>query len=181
MAERGGDSPGDRLPVGHGGDATRYQLRQKLVSLGDDYFIEDDRGQRVYKVDGKAFRLGKMLVIEDLQGRELCTIQQRLLHIRDTMDIKGSNGEPLATIKKALITFLRGRWDVEVSGGPDMEVQGNVLDHEYTIEANGQQVATVSKHWFRVADSYGVEIAPGYNNLLILATLVAVDVMSHPH
>jgi uncharacterized protein YxjI len=180
MAERGEDSQGDRLPVGHGGDATRYQLRQKLVSFGNDYFIEDDRGQRVYKVDGKAFRLGKTLVIEDLQGRELCSIQERLLHIRDTMDIKGPNSEPLATIRKALITLLRGRWNVEVSSGPDMDVQGNVLDHEYTIKANGQQVATVSKQWFRVADSYGVEIAPGYNDLLILAAIVAVDVMAHP-
>jgi uncharacterized protein YxjI len=103
-----------------------------------------------------------------------------MLHIRDTMEIEGPNGETLATIKKALITPLRERWVVNVGNGPDMDVQGNILDHEYTIEANGQKVAEVSKKWFRVADSYGVEIAPGQNDLLILACTVAVDMMAHP-
>ena len=96
------------------------------------------------------------------------------------MEIKSPDGETLATIKKALITPLRERWTVHVSSGPDLEVQGNILDHEYTIEANGQKVAEVSKRWFRLTDSYGVEIAPGQNDLLILASTVAVDTMAHP-
>jgi uncharacterized protein YxjI len=176
-----GHEPQDEGPAAErSGAATRYQLRQQLVSFGDDYTVENDRGEQVYKVDGKAFHIGKKLVIEDMQGHELCTIKGRLLHIRDTMDITGPNGETLATIKKALITLLWGQWDVEVSAGPDMDVRGEVLNHEYTLESGGQKVATVSKQWFRIADSYGVEIAPGQNDLLILAVIVAVDMMAHP-
>ena len=174
------DRRDERTTFGRGGVATRYQMRQKLISIGDDFWIENERGERVYKVDGKALRIRKTLTFEDLQGHELCTIQERLLHIRDTMEIESPSGETLATIKKALITPLRERWTVHVSSGPDLEVQGNILDHEYTIEANGQKVAEVSKRWFRLTDSYGVEIAPGQNDLLILASTVAVDTMAHP-
>jgi len=155
-------------------------MRQKLVSIGDDFFIENDRGEKVYKVDGKALRIRQTLVFEDMQGKELCKIQEKMVHIRETMEIEGPNGETLATVKKALITPVRERWTVNVGNGPDMDIQGNLLDHEYTVEADGQKVAEVSKKWFRIADSYGVEIAPGQNDVLILASTVAVDMMAHP-
>ncbi|HEY7092316.1 MAG TPA: LURP-one-related family protein [Ktedonobacterales bacterium] len=171
----------ERATFGRGGDATRYQMRQKLVSIGDDFWIENERGERVYKVDGKALRIRQTLIFEDPQGQELAKIQEKMLHIRDTMEIEGPNGETLATIKKALITPLRERWTVNVGAGPDMDIQGNIVDHEYTIEANGQKVAEVSKKWFRIADTYGVEVAPGQNDLLILASTVAVDMMANPH
>ena len=83
-------------------------------------------------------------------------------------------------VKKALITPLRERWTVNVRGGPDMEIQGNLLDHEYRIELGRQRVAEVSKKWFRIADSYGVEIDPGQDDIVILAATVAVDMMAHP-
>ena len=180
MRDRRDEQGDERATFGRGGAATCYQMRQKLICIGDDFWIENERGERVYKVDGKVLRIRKTLAFEDLQGHELCTIQERLLHIRDTMEIESPDGETLATIKKALITPLRERWTVHVSTGPDLEVQGNILDHEYTIEANGQKVAEVSKRWFRLTDSYGVEIAPGQNDVLILASTVAVDTMAHP-
>ncbi|HEX6540747.1 MAG TPA: hypothetical protein VF040_03255, partial [Ktedonobacterales bacterium] len=90
------------------------------------------------------------------------------------------NGENLATVKKALITPVRERWTVKVGAGPDMDIQGNILDHEYEIEVGGHKVAEVSKKWFRVADTYGVEVEPGQNDVLILAATVAVDMMAHP-
>ena len=73
----------------------------------------------------------------------------------------------------------RGRKRV-INGRHNVAIQGNILDHEYTIEANGQKVAEVSKKWFRLADTYGVEVAPGQNDLVILAATVAVDMMANP-
>jgi uncharacterized protein YxjI len=170
----------ERQTFGRGGDATRYQMRQKLVSIGDDFWIENDRGERAFKVDGKALRIRKTLVLEDANGGEQCQIQERMLRIRDTMDIEGPDGSRLATVKKALITPVRDRWSVDVATGQDLEVQGNILDHEYTIEAGGAKVAEISKKWFRVRETYGVEIAPGQNDALILMITVAVDAMANP-
>jgi uncharacterized protein YxjI len=109
----------------------------------------------------------------------LLKIQERIARVRDTMKIEDANGNTVATVKKAMITPLRERWHVESPNG-DLKIQGNIVDHEYEIEANGQKVAEVSKRWLRVADSYGVQVAPGQNAVLMLAIAAILDEMAHP-
>jgi uncharacterized protein YxjI len=162
-----------------GGDGNRYQMRQKMVSIGDDFWIENDRGQKVFKVDGKALRVRQTLVFEDAHGNELAKIQERMMRVKDSMEIEGPHGENLGTVKKALITPVRERWVVKIKNGPDLEVKGNVLDHEYTIGEGRDKVAEVSKKWFRMRDSYGVSIDPGQDDVLILAIAVCIDQMAH--
>jgi uncharacterized protein YxjI len=153
----------------------RYRMVEKLVSFGDDFWIENERGQRVFKVDGKALRARDTLIFRDTQGNEVCKIQERIARVRDSMEVEGPGGQRMAMVHKAMITPLRERYSVKVEGGPDLEIQGNLLDHEYRIG----NVATVSKKWFRVRDSYGVEVAPGQNDVLILAATVCIDQMAH--
>jgi uncharacterized protein YxjI len=161
-------------------DYTRYQMREKLVSFGDDFWIEDEDGDRVFKVDGKALRVRDTLVIEDRLGNAVCKTQERKLRIKDTMEIEGPDGDNMATIKKAVISPVRDRFSVKVADGPDLNVQGNILDHEYKIEEGRDTVAEVSKKWFRVRDTYGVEVAPDQNDALILAITVCLDIMTEP-
>jgi uncharacterized protein YxjI len=162
-----------------GGGHHRYQMREKLVSIGDDYWIENESHQRVFKVDGKALRVRDTLIFEDAHGHELCHIQEKMLRVKDTMEIEDPAGHTTATIKKALINPLRDRWTVKVQNGPDLDVQGNILDHEYSIGQGRDKVAEISKKWFRVADTYGVDIEPGQNDIVILAVTAAVDQMVH--
>ena len=169
-----------RQVFGRGGTATRYKMREKLISFGNDFWIEDENGRRAFKVDGKMLRVRDTLFFEDTNGAELCKLQQRLLTIRDTMTIESLSSETLATVKKALITPLRDRWTVKVGNGPDLRVQGNILNHQYTIGDGSSKVAEVSKRWFRLADTYGVQIEPSQNDVVILAVTVAIDMMAHP-
>jgi len=162
-----------------GGAAVHYQMRERLISIGDDFWIEDDSGRRAFKVDGKALRVRQTLNFDDAGGRTLVRIQERKLRVRDTMEIEDADGRTVATVKKALVSPLRDRMSVEVEDGPDLDVQGNILDHEYSIESDGEKVAEVSKRWFRVRDTYGVEISPGQNDVLLLAVTVVVDSMTH--
>ena len=157
----------------------RYKIRQNLISIGDDFWIENEEGQRVFKVDGKVLRIRKTLVLEDMNGKKLAQIQERLLTIKDTMVVEDADGKDIATIKKALIAPFRDKWDVKVKDGPDLDVQGNILDHEYSIKAGREKVAEISKKWFRLTDTYGVEIDPGQNDILILAVAIAIDMMAH--
>ena len=156
----------------------RYKMRQKLLSIGEDYNIEDENGRAVYKVDGKVLTIRETFVIEDMSGREVATIREKKLAIRDSMKIL-RDGNTIATVKKALISPFTDRFDVEVEGGEDLKVKGNLLDHEYTIRRDGDTVATVSKHWFTLRDTYGIDIAPGQDDALILAVAVALDEMAH--
>jgi uncharacterized protein YxjI len=153
-------------------------MREKLVSIGDDFWIEDDQGEKVFKVDGKALRIRSTLRFLDRQGNLLCQIQERKVRIKETMEIEGPDGRRMAVIQKAMITPVRDRFTVRVEEGSDLDVKGNIVDHEYTFEADGRKVAQVSKRWFRVRDTYGVEIEPGQNDILILAATVAIDQMT---
>jgi uncharacterized protein YxjI len=163
---------------GQGPTYTRYKMREKLVSIGDDFWIENEQGQKTFKVDGKALRIRDTLIFRDRQGNELCKIQERKVRVKDTMEIEGPGGENLATVKKAIITPVRDRWTVKIKGGPDLDVQGNILDHEYRIGEGRQKVGEVSKKWFRVRDTYGVEVAEGQDDIVILAVTVAIDQMA---
>ena len=159
--------------------STRYKILQKLLSIGDDFWIENQNGERVFKVDGKALRLRKTLFFEDMKGNRLAKIQERLLPIKETMVVEDAEGNQLAVIKKGLIAPLGDHWSVNVRGGPDLDVQGNILDHEYSISERRRKIAEVSKAWFSLTDTYGVEIDEEQNDILILAIAIAIDMMAH--
>lgn len=163
----------------NGNGVVHYRMRQKLVSIGDDYWIEDDRGERAFKVNGKALRLRKTLLLEDASGHELLKIQEKALRVRDTMEIEDAHGHTVATVKKALVSPLRERWVVKVHDGPNLEVHGNVVDHEYKIERGHDRIAEVSKRWFRIADTYGVEVARDEEPALVLAVVAVLDTTAH--
>ncbi|HSE71824.1 MAG TPA: LURP-one-related family protein [Nocardioidaceae bacterium] len=156
-----------------------YKMRQRLLSIGDDFWIETDGGEKAYKVDGKALRLRKTLVFEDADGHELAKIRQRVARLKDSVEVEDPDGNRLAMVKKALVSPVRDRWSVQIGDGPDLEVHGNVVDHEYTFTDGRTPVATVSKKWFRIADTYGVEIAPDRDPVTVLAATVAIDLMAH--
>jgi len=156
----------------------KYQMREQMLAIGDDYWIETDAGERAFKVDGKALRIRRTLILETPEGGELFTIRKKLLSIRGTMDIE-RGGKTVATVTKALIAPLRERFSIAVGSGGNMEAKGNILDHEYVIERGGDTVAEVSKRWFRMRDAYGIEIAGADDDALIIAVTVCIDQMSH--
>ena len=180
MRRRRAERQEERQTFGRKGTATRYQMRQKLIAFGDDFYIQNEAGKNVFKVDGKVLRVRDTLKFKDLHGNTLCQIQERMLRIKDSMAIEDGHGNKIAEVKKALITPLRDRWTVKIGNGPDLDVQGNILDHEYEISEGRRKVAQVSKKWFRVRDTYGVEIAPDQDDVVILAVTVALDNMAHP-
>lgn len=160
-----------------GSGNTRYQMREKMVSIGDDYWIENGQGQKAFKVDGKALRVRQTLKFEDAHGQELCKIQERKLRVKDSMEVEDAHGKQVAMVKKAVISPVRDRFTVKIKNGPDLEVKGNILDHEYSIGEGRDKVAEVSKKWFRLRDTYGVEIEPGQDDIIILAVTVCIDQM----
>ena len=164
---------------GSGGGNNRYQMREKLVSIGDDFWIENEHGQKAFKVDGKALRVRNTLNFEDPHGHVLCKIQERMLRVKDSMEVEGPDGKQVAMVKKAIISPVRDRFTVKIKDGPDLDVQGNILDHEYKIGEGRDKVAEVSRKWFRVRDTYGVEIEPGQDDIVILAVTVCIDQMAH--
>ena len=156
----------------------RYLMKQKLFSWGDDFRIRNEAGEDVFFVDGRAFSIGDKLSFQDMAGKELAFIQQKLLAWGPTYEIS-RGGEVAAVVKKDLFTFFRCRFTVDVPGPDDLEAQGEFLDMEYSFTRRGQPVAEASKRWFSWADTYGVEIGNGEDDVLILASTVVIDMVCH--
>ena len=132
---------GDDKPEGE-----RFLMREKLLSIGDDFWIENDHGERAYKVNGKALRLRQTFVLENTSGDEVARIQERKLSIRDKIAIE-RYGDTAATVHKALVG-IRDRFAIDVEHGADMKAHGNIVDHEYEIERDGDTVARSPRNGF---------------------------------
>jgi uncharacterized protein YxjI len=157
-------------------EGRRFRMREKLVSIGDDFWIEDEDGNRAYRVDGKAARLRETILLKDAEDREVAKIQERKLSVRDKMAIE-RDGETIATVHKALVG-IRDRFAIDIEGAEGLKAHGNIVDHEYEIERDGETIARVSKKWFRVRDSYGVEIRGGEDEGVLLAAVVALEALT---
>jgi len=155
-----------------------YQMRQDLFRFGDDYMIRDASGRERYFVDGKALSIGAKLSFQDMNGHELLWIEQKLFHWGKTFEIQRA-GRVIALVRKKPFTFLKARFTIDVPGPDDLEAEGNLLDHEYRFTRHGARVAEVSKRWFDLGDRYGIDIAEGEDDVLLLAAAVVVDQSCH--
>lgn len=152
---------------------TRLLMREKLLSIGDDSWVEDDAGNRVYKVNGKAMRVRETFVLEDPSGGELLHMQARDLRLRGVMKLERGD-DTVATVTKRVVG-IRDRFAIDVEDGDDLQAKGNVLEHEYEVKRDGDVVATITKRWVRVRETYGIEIAPGEDVPLIVGVAVAIE------
>lgn len=153
-------------------------MKQKWFAFGDDFAIRDAHGNECFYVDGKVFSIGDKLAFLDGAGHEVAHIRQKLLAWGPTYEIHGADGL-FAVVKKRLFTLLHCSFSIDVPGPDDLEATGDFLDHEYTFTRGGRVAATVSKAWFSVTDSYGIDIAEGEDEVLILASAVVIDLCCH--
>jgi uncharacterized protein YxjI len=152
----------------------RYLVRERIFSFTEDFWITDENGAEVFFVDGKALRLRETFELKDRAGNVLTTIRKRLLAMRDTMDIE-SGGGVVATVRKAFFSPLQHRYLVDLADGTQLEAVGNFADKEWEIAGPGGVIGRISRQWFRIRDTYGVEVAPGENDALVISIAVCID------
>jgi uncharacterized protein YxjI len=151
-----------------------YLIRERLVRLGEDSDITDEQGRSLFHVDGKVLTLHDRLVIRDTEGREVAQVQRKLVALRPTYEVTVA-GQEAAEVRKHLFSPFGDRFTIDVPGPDDLEMRGDLFDHEFTIRRGGEEVATVSKRWLSFRDTYAVDIAPGQDDLVILASVLALD------
>ncbi|GAA2390483.1 LURP-one-related/scramblase family protein [Streptomyces coeruleofuscus] len=149
-------------------------MYDRLLGFGDDYWIEDGSGSKVFLVDGKALRLRDTWELKDTQGRVLVDIHQKMLALRDTMVLQ-RGGEPLATIRRKRLSLLRNHYRVSLADGSELDVSGKILDREFAVEYDGELLAVVSRRWLTVRETYGVEVVhEDADPALLIAVAVCV-------
>ncbi|MEU2269626.1 LURP-one-related family protein [Streptomyces olindensis] len=152
----------------------RFLVYDRLLGFGDDYWIEDDRGSKVFLVDGKALRLRDTWELKDPQGRVLVGLHQKMLALRDTMVLQ-RGGEPLARIRRKRLSLLRNHYRVSLADGSELDVSGRILDREFAVEYDGEPLAVISRRWLTVRDTYGVDVVrEDADPALLIAVAVCV-------
>jgi len=139
-----------------------YLIRERFFRLGEDSDITDEQGRPVFHVDGKVL------------SREVAQVHRKLASLRPTYKVT-IGGEEAAEIRKRMFTPFGDRFTIDVPGPDDLEMAGDLFDHEFTIRRGEQVVATVSKRWFSMRDTYAVDVAAGQDDLLLLASVLALD------
>ncbi|MCX5082919.1 LURP-one-related/scramblase family protein [Streptomyces sp. NPDC056121] len=135
----------------------RYEVRERLFAVGEDYWIEDEQGHKAFLVDGKAMRLRDTFELKGPDGRVLIDIHEKMFALRDTMVIERGD-EALAKIKRKRLSLLRNHYRVELVDGTELDVSGKILDREFVVEYDGEMLAHISRRWLRVRDTYGVDV-----------------------
>lgn len=151
-----------------------YKMKEKLLSFGDDFWIETEGGRKAFKVNGALMAVRDKLSFEDDNGRELAFIRSQFFTVRDRLGIDRVGGRS-AQLRKDLVNIVRDQYVLEFDDGEQVEVTGNFLDHEYDFKRGGKRIAEVSKKWFRIADSYGIHIDSNEDHIMFLAACVALD------
>ncbi|MCT9092688.1 LURP-one-related family protein [Streptomyces sp. ASQP_92] len=135
----------------------KYLVRDKIFAIGDDYWIETEDGRQAFLADGKALRLRDTLELKDPSGRVLITLRKKMFSLRDAMTIERGD-QPLATVRRKRLSLLRNHYRVSLVEGTELDVTGKILDREFTVEYDGELLAHVSRKWFRVRETYAVNV-----------------------
>lgn len=156
----------------------RLLVRERLFGIGDDYWIEDADGRKVFLVDGKAMRVRDTFELKDAQGRIVVEIKQKLISLRDTMLIE-RDGEQLAKVKRKRLSLLRNHYRVTLVDGTELDVSGKIMDREFAVDYDGELLAQISRRWLTVRDTYGIDIVrDDADTALLIAVAVCVIVLA---
>jgi uncharacterized protein YxjI len=154
----------------------QYVLKQDLVSLGNNFTIKEVEGRAAFQVRGALATLGDKLSFEDMEGNELFYIEQKIFNWRGSYEIR-REARLVAEVRRNFGVFLRRRFTVEMSDAEDLEMVGDILAFEYVVTRGGRKVATFTRQWLRLSDTYWIRIAddePDAPFILTLAVIVEV-------
>lgn len=112
-----------------------------------------------YQMRQKLFCFGDDFTIKNAADEDVFFVDGKVFTIVQKLSFQDQHGKELAFIEQKLL--------------------GGFTDMEYTFTRGAGQVAEVSKRWFNFADTYGVDIADGEDDVLILASTLVIDMVCH--
>lgn len=145
-------------------------FKQRLFSWFDSYDIYNHLGDTVYTVRGQ-LSWGHCLKIFDAFNNEIATVKERILTWLPQFELY-LGGRYIGSIQKEF-SFFRPRYNIDCNG---WHIEGNFWEWDYRImDADGRQIATVSKELFQWTDTYVIEVDDPQDALCALMLVLAID------
>jgi len=150
-------------------------LKKKILSMREHYDLEDRTGMKLGEADGNLFQLPAKFVLKDAGGSELMRIEGKILAFRNQYTFFDEAGAELGTIKKKIVKLIGEEYWVERDGVEFMRIYGNFTEHDYQMEVNGVQVASVHKKWISVRDQFGISITGEVDHRVVIGAMIAIE------
>jgi len=152
----------------------RYLVRERLFSISNDSWVTDEQGDKVFLVDGKALSLHGRFELKDASGAILAVIRKKLVSFSDAMEIE-RDGAVAATVHRQVLSLLHHRATIDIPGRGKLEATGDIIDKDFEIRDGHRVVAQISRAWFKLRDTYGVDVAPGEDDALVICIAICLD------
>ena len=114
----------------------RYLVQERIFSFKADFWIEDENGERVFFVDGKALSLRETFELRDASGDIRALIRKKLFAMRVALEIEDRSGV-IATVRPAFFSPIRHRYEVTLADGSRLEATGNFTTRTGSSLATG--------------------------------------------
>ncbi len=155
----------------------KYQIKQKIFSLTDSFEIADENGRSAFSAKGKLFSISSSQTLFDTSGREVLKIKRKYLTLLPACRLLCADGSEWL-IRKRFWPFWTSRFTITGPAG-ELEINGNLWQHDYEILQQGRLLAKISKAWFSWSDTYGVDIYAPEWTAQLLAAVIVIDRIQH--
>jgi uncharacterized protein YxjI len=149
----------------------RYLIRERAIAARDGFCVADESGRDILRVDGEGQHT---FALTGPDGAAVTTIRKQLIAMRENMEIERA-GAIVAIVRKALVSHMHHRFVVDLAAGGELEAHGDIPAKEFDIRSGGAVLAQVSRAWSKVKHSYGVEVASGEGDHLLLTVALCLD------
>jgi uncharacterized protein YxjI len=150
-------------------------LKKKILSVREHYDLEDVTGTKLGEADGNLIQFPAKFVVVDINGFELMQVKGKVLSLRNQFTFYDNAGAELGTIKKKIVKLIGEEYWVEKSGVEFMRIYGNFTEHDYQMQVNGVQVASVHKKWISVRDQLGVSITGEADHRVVIGAVIVIE------
>jgi uncharacterized protein YxjI len=152
-----------------------FVLKKKILSLREHYDLEDRNGMELGEADGNLFQFPAKFAVKDVNGYEVMHLEGKIISIRNQFTFYDNANKQLGTIKKKLIKPIGEEFWIEKNGVETMRIYGNFTEHDYKMQANGQQVATVHRKWLAIRDTIQVSITGEVDRRIVIGAVIVIE------
>jgi uncharacterized protein YxjI len=156
-------------------EASDFIMKKKILSLREHYDFEDLTGTKIGEADGNLFQVPAKFNVIDTHGLEMMHLEGKVLSLRKQFTFYGTSGEELGTIKKKIVKLIGEEFWVEKDGIEFMRIYGNFTEHDYQMEVNGVQVASIHKKWVTVRDTLEVSVTGNVDHRVIIGAVIVIE------
>lgn len=115
--------------------------------------------------------MGHCLKIYDAQEREVGMVKQKILSFLPRFEMY-MNHRYVGCISREF-TFFRPKYNIDCNG---WHVEGDFFEWDYSVlDSTGRKIATVSKEFFNLTDTYMIDVANPQDALCALMLVLAID------